>query len=191
MVYSVCRDQLLFRPRLHFLYKLISSSNILITSEIEVFDALDAWISHKLEERSKFAKSLLLQVRFPLLSDCALEYMLNKDSSFKQVEECRTITNDVLNNKFNYFRKPKSYVTIRYCSQPVSTFKELLSKYKVCYRGEVYNFHYYFSYHQRNAEVAKYSPSSLKYVRFAKLHRNWVQHRNYSVCVLMNKVYLI
>ena len=84
-----------------FLYKLLSSSNLRITSEIEVFDAVEAWIGHKLEERSKYAKSLLMQVRFPLLSDSALKYILNKESSFKQVEECRTITNDVLNKKLN------------------------------------------------------------------------------------------
>ena len=173
-----------------FLYKLLTSSNLLITSEIEVFDAADAWISHKFEERSGYAKSLLLQVRFPLLSDCALKYILNKESSFKQVEECRTIIDDVLNNKLNYLQKPKNYITNRYCTQPVSTCEELISKYSVCHKGEVYDFDYSFD-NDCNSEIVKYFPSEGTYIQFANLHNILPLHTDYSLCVLMNKIYLI
>ena len=176
-----------------FLYKLLSSSNLRITSEIEVFDAVEAWIGHKLEERSKYAKSLLMQVRFPLLSDSALKYILNKESSFKQVEECRTITNDVLKKKLNYVQTRKNYATNRYCSQPVSTFEELLSKFSVCYKGVVYNFHYIdVNDNYYNPRIVKFFPSSSYYKNiYFNIYKNWVKKGSFSVCVFMNKIYLI
>ena len=48
--------------------KILSSSELLITSEIEVFKYADRWLNHNIEERSKYAKDLLLKVRFHLLS---------------------------------------------------------------------------------------------------------------------------
>ena len=38
-----------------FLLKLLSSSNLYITSEIEVFDAADAWMSHDFDKRKDYA----------------------------------------------------------------------------------------------------------------------------------------
>ena len=51
--------------------KILTSSELVITSEVEVFLAADKWVSHNFEERSKFAKNLLLKVRVNLLSDYA------------------------------------------------------------------------------------------------------------------------
>ena len=56
-----------------FLVILLSSSQLHITSEIEVMKAANAWISYDYHRRSKFAKSLLLTVRLPLLSESVLK----------------------------------------------------------------------------------------------------------------------
>ena len=53
--------------------ELLSSSDLHITSEIEVFGAAGDWLSHNPEERNKHALDLLLEVRFPLLSDVVVE----------------------------------------------------------------------------------------------------------------------
>ena len=49
--------------------KLLSSPELNITSELEIMKAADTWISYNYDERSKFAKDLLLTVRLYLLPD--------------------------------------------------------------------------------------------------------------------------
>ena len=61
-----------------FVKKILQSSKLHITSELEVFYAINNWISYKLEERINLAKDLLLTVRLPLLSDAALKYIMMK-----------------------------------------------------------------------------------------------------------------
>ena len=62
--------------------KILSSSELEINSELEVFSAADNWISYNHKERSKFAKCLLLTVRLLLLSTSALNYLMCETSSF-------------------------------------------------------------------------------------------------------------
>ena len=57
--------------------KILGSSELNIHSEVEVFNAAITWLKHNIEERSKYAKQLLLKVRFTLLSEHALEYISN------------------------------------------------------------------------------------------------------------------
>ena len=135
--------------------KLFSSSNLNITSETEVFDAADAWISHNTKHRRKHAKSLLLQVRFSLLSGYALNHALRKTSSFRQVEECSVIIDDVLNGNIVVSHKPKNYSTNRSCTQPISMSAKLLNARSVCYKGKVITFN-------RKTSVEKYFPASNK-----------------------------
>ena len=56
--------------------KVLSSSDLHVTSEIEVFNAADAWIRYKFDERKKHSKALLMTVRLSLLSINALKYFL-------------------------------------------------------------------------------------------------------------------
>ena len=98
--------------------KLLGSCNLETTSEIEVFQAADKWVSHKPEARIDYAKHLLLQIRFPLLSDHALEYVLGKAVAFKTDRSCRGLMRDILREKRDFFKcKSKTYFTNRYCKQ--------------------------------------------------------------------------
>ena len=65
---------------LNFISKIFTSSQLSITSEYEVYHAAEKWLSYNIEERSKFAKQLLHTVRFPLLSDETLKYLINNSS---------------------------------------------------------------------------------------------------------------
>ena len=61
--------------------KILSSSELNIDSEMEVFNAIVSWLGHN-KERSKYAKGLFLKVRLLLLSDPALELISEKISCF-------------------------------------------------------------------------------------------------------------
>ena len=75
-------------------------------------------IKYNFNERNKYAKYLLLIVRFPLLSDHALDYVLRKTSSFHSVEKCLAVIDEILKQKEKYFHySPNSFFTSRYCSQ--------------------------------------------------------------------------
>ena len=91
---------------------IVSSSGLLITTEVEVFNAADSWLSHDITERRKFAKNLLLKVRLTLLSDHALTHLLNKSSSLTRSIESRALIENVLDGN-----KSNIYYTRRYCNQ--------------------------------------------------------------------------
>ena len=98
--------------------KLLGSSALNTTSEVEVFNAADEWIIYKKKERSKFAHGLLLKVRLPLLSNDALMHLQNKNSSFSDNSNCISIIKEVLYNKDDFVRQRSDhYSQNRYCSR--------------------------------------------------------------------------
>ena len=98
--------------------KILSSSQLAITSELEVYNAANAWISHNLNERRRFAKDLLLTVRFPLFPDDTLKYILSNSSSFLEIDECTKILQEICLSKETFFQnKSAAYNTSRYCDQ--------------------------------------------------------------------------
>ena len=97
--------------------KILSSSQLSITSEFEVFNAADAWIRYNFIKRSNHAKNLLLKVRFPLLTDEALEYVLQKSSSFRRNDDCLVTINKILKKIFVFCKKSRGNFTYRYCDQ--------------------------------------------------------------------------
>ena len=103
---------------LSFVYKIISSSGIRLTSELEVFSAVDAWTSYNITERNKFAKELLLKVRIPLLTNHAVKSLFDTKSCFLKNKECVTILKNVVQSKEIVFpKKYTSYYTNRFCNQ--------------------------------------------------------------------------
>ena len=52
---------------------MLSSSDLNIDSELQVFNAFHSWLCHDITERRKYAKELLSKVCLPLLSTSALE----------------------------------------------------------------------------------------------------------------------
>ena len=98
--------------------KILRSSELLISSELEVYDSANTWLSYNLTERSKFAKELLLTVRFPLLSDATLNYLLYRSSSFSEITECYELFKKISESKEVVFQDKSSiYYKTRYCNQ--------------------------------------------------------------------------
>ena len=94
--------------------KIFFSSELNITSELEVFTAANDWINFKVNKRKKYAKALLLAVRLPLLSDPALNHLLGY--SICNNDECRSLVRSVLLDRKTFHQQGKS-VEPRYCSQ--------------------------------------------------------------------------
>ena len=90
--------------------KILSSSELNIDSELEVFNAVVAWIDYK-KERSKHAKSLFMKIRLSLLSVPALNYVSDKISSF--FNDCAFINKVLLEKNKTSHTKAVS----RYCNQ--------------------------------------------------------------------------
>ena len=70
-----------------FISKILASSNLLITSEIEVLKVANSWLNHNSKERSQYAEDLLLKVRLYLLSTESIRHILN-DLTFTKIESC-------------------------------------------------------------------------------------------------------
>ena len=111
--------------------KILSSSELNTTSELEVMKAASAWISHKNDERSQFATDLFLKVRFTLLPEQVLKKVLQKSKYrdsyvFQRNEKCLLLAREILRDKDSFYQKnPLLNHTSRYCSH--IKYKVLLS----------------------------------------------------------------
>ena len=82
-----------------------------------MLNAINTWLKHNSVERSKYAKQLLRKVRFPLITETALEQLKDEFSStennvfFGFLEKAIVYKNDFIQDKSN------SNCTNRYCSQ--------------------------------------------------------------------------
>ena len=95
--------------------RILAESKLQIFSELEVYNAVNTWLRYNVEERSKFAKDLLLKVRLPLLSNRAIKYILDQPSSICNIGECVQVLNEVLDARNNlYQNKSSAYYTTRY-----------------------------------------------------------------------------
>ena len=95
---------------------ILNSSELLIDSELQVFNVMNAWLNHKRFERSKHAKYLLQTVRLSLLTVPALNNILDNNLWITENEECTYIINKAIRNK-NPFNSSGAKSTNRYCSQ--------------------------------------------------------------------------
>ena len=94
--------------------KILSSSSLLVTSEEDVIQFANAWLNYDLIGRSKFARSLLLTVRLPLLRENKLKSILKDQSlSFWKNKDCVALVNKVLDKTKNHFYKGKQVNTLQ------------------------------------------------------------------------------
>ena len=96
----------------------LNSSELLVDSELQVFDVMNAWLNHKQIERSKHAKYLLQRVRLSLLSVPALNNILDKNLWITENDECSEVVKKVIEYKNKFpFSCTNILPTSRYCSQ--------------------------------------------------------------------------
>ena len=98
--------------------KLLSSSDLDISSEMELINFADSWIKYDTAKRSKFAIQLIKEIRLPLLSNAALESLLSDDISFSKCDDSNKYIRSAISNKLVGYDAPKSIeYENRYCSQ--------------------------------------------------------------------------
>ena len=97
---------------------ILNSSELLIDSELQVFNAANAWLNHKNIERNKHAHYLLQRVRLSLLTVPALNNILDKNLWTTENYECSEVIMKVIEYKN---KLPLNYTNIlsrsRHCSQ--------------------------------------------------------------------------
>ena len=91
--------------------EILSSDGLDIDSEMEIALAAENWLLHNFNERSGFARLLLLKVRLPLLSVAALNRLKNKPCFGAN---CSGVIDDVIRENI---RSSPLGTTIRYCNQ--------------------------------------------------------------------------
>ena len=194
--------------------KILKSSELHITSELEVYEAAASWISYNTEDRSKYAEDLLLTVRLPLLSDSALNYILNDNSLICKTDECRAIIQSILQNKQNLVNKQLiTNYTSRYCNQTLfnilicqqleSVRSVKLVHWKDCKSIKTYDTTaetdepYKLIYLKGDVYMFVRSSNTMKIKKYLQTLSSWenVVDLNYrigfSVCALINKIFII
>ena len=78
---------------------IISRSDLNVSTEIEVFNALVSWIEHDEKTRGKFGFDLLKMVRLPLLSSEFIKNVVKKHSLFVNCQNCRDHIDSILVEK--------------------------------------------------------------------------------------------
>ena len=103
--------------------KLLASSELFITSELEVLDAANKWLSYNFVNRKKFGKNLLLKVRLHFLSYHTFEYSKNSFSSFCEIDDCNVIIKEVFKANGKVVMNSRSInCKRRYCNQTMFNF---------------------------------------------------------------------
>ena len=203
--------------------KILSSSQLSVTSEAEVFAAADAWIAHSLQSRIEHAKDLLSTVRLQLLSHSVLMIVFNKSLAFKNDKRCLGMVKSHKKSSGFYGSKTCSPQTNRFCSHfsfevlacagsnkhigaifrlkikpegqkntNVLTFRaaktnKLYRTKAACLKGCVY----FFDEHNANnkfVSVQRLTHGNLTSHKVASIK---VKRSQFSVCGLMDKVYVI
>ena len=98
------------------LSKILSSSSLDITSELEISNAVDNWLKFNFEERKVFASKLLLKVRLCLISNNSLKCILHESSVIRRDKKCVKLLENALEGKKNLVQDRLSNLN-RYCDQ--------------------------------------------------------------------------
>ena len=164
---------------LNNIIRILSSSELNISSELEVFNASDFWLSCESFNRSKFAKELFLKTRFPLLSDHVTRSLLeqNRDSnnSFHKSKKCLVLIEEVLKNKEEFYRnKSTIYYSNRYCNN---------SMYDILFCGRFGK-----STYKTNMNFHHFEAGSFKEVEKYTKTEKWT---TYTAAVVKNMVFFL
>ncbi|CAF1569806.1 unnamed protein product [Rotaria magnacalcarata] len=86
-------EEFLFLP-IHQLIDIISSDELNMTSEEDVFNAVMQWISCDVQQRKQYLPKILEHVRFPLMSARFLVNTVSSDSLIRSDQACRDLVDE-------------------------------------------------------------------------------------------------
>ena len=97
------------------LRKILSSDQLNIDTELQVFNAADSWLCHDLTKRRDYANNILSKVRLSLLSVAALKQILDKKQYLIEFNEFAKSIRYILSNK-QKLNLMKCNIKTRYCT---------------------------------------------------------------------------
>ena len=113
----VCENKNFLELDLESFAKIVSSSEIKIDCEIEIFNAVDSWIKYDFEERIDYLIYLLSKVRLGSLSDHAIKAILKSSFSYRKIVGFATIFEDELQDRRSLNQNKPIFCSSRYCSR--------------------------------------------------------------------------
>ena len=102
--------------------KTVSSSSLSITTEVEVFNAANVWLTYNIGERSIYSKVLLLNIHLHLLRESASKHILRNSTSFLKHSECVALINKVLRKQINNIYDKVFFIRTDVAINTVKTF---------------------------------------------------------------------
>ena len=177
---------------------IINSSELNVSNEIEVFEAIISWVSYDETNRKKFACDLLKTVRLPLLPTAVVETIVGNHPFWKNCRCCREHVEGVLVRKsslvvatdpqFQNRWCANQYVPYMFASATKRVFFESDAGFTVEKLGssrsalQVNDFAYRFDRFQRLKIISKYD-------------KKWKQinlvEDQYAACFFMKKLYIV
>ena len=119
----VCKQTSFLELSFASVSKILASSELNTTSELEAYHAANNWVNYNIKKRSKFAKDISLKVRLPLLSENALKDLqsykkVSRESSSNENEGSFKLIDIILENKDMFYQnKAVNFHTHRHCNQ--------------------------------------------------------------------------
>ncbi|XP_035231674.1 kelch-like protein 8, partial [Stegodyphus dumicola] len=109
------------------LEELISSSDLFVDNEIEVYEALMLWIKHDVDRRKDLIPKLLSKVHLPLLPLSYLRMYVESDSLVRKNLECR----DLLDEAWHYqmwqvSRLPTAHLPVNERTRPRKSYAGMI-----------------------------------------------------------------
>ena len=186
--------------------EILLSSDLRVTSEIEVANAVNTWLKHDQKERSKHAMDLLKAVRLPFLPTVDLKRLLNRNYYiFEEFEACKTYIQNEIEKKKGFRQQAAISYKPRHCKHhsffmigcknsryqiyqvakdnltlPVKNVREILNGICLLMNGILYLFN--------NDEIKSYSTFTNEW-RDVKRFPGYRFH--YSACSFMGKIYIL
>ena len=99
---------------------LVSSSNLKIDSELEIFNAIVSWVGYKKFERKCYTDKLLSLVRLPLLTEEILKNVVKEHPLCSNSTLCKNIINKALKAKRNKFQNVKKFWFENRCNSQIN-----------------------------------------------------------------------
>ena len=187
--------------------KLLSSSELNVDTEFQVFEAANGWLSHNLEERGKHASYIFSKIRVSLLSTPALKHISNKHNVYLHASSKRSSIRYCKQENFNIIvcgstdvKAPDAVSDVisvqasnRYSVNILPQTEAGGSRnYRaaVCVKGKVYAFDGVHGNGRLARSVEMYSPATKTWQVVAGMDVLYFTY-GYCACSFADKIYLI
>ncbi|XP_054722105.1 kelch-like protein 8 [Uloborus diversus] len=160
------------------LEEIISSSDLFVDNEIEVYEAMMLWVKHDVDKRREYLPKLLSNVHLPLLPLSYLRMYVESDSLIRKSLECRDLLDEARHYQmWQVSHLPNGHLPVNKRTRPRKSYAGII----FCVGGRGWNGSPF-------ASVEFYSSFYNKWVKLNDMST----HRRHVGCVsLKGKIYAV